>query len=280
MRTPPGIPVFTLYGETGRFPDLVHSERIPDRAPAHGWTIAPHRHAQMAQLFLVTEGHAIADIDGTAHVLEGGTLLYVPATAVHAFRFAPGTDGLVQSFPSGLPGGHGAAPSLAQALALPFCRPVPPPLAALMAQLHDVLASTGAFRNDAAAGLTQAILALAAALPHDAAPAAGANRHMAAFTALVATHVADGWSASDYARALSVSTGHLSRICREATGLGAKAYIEQAVMQEAARLLAFTRMTAAEAGYRLGFADPSYFSRRFRKHLGLSPTAYRAQVAA
>ncbi|ESQ14979.1 MAG: helix-turn-helix domain-containing protein [Thiohalocapsa sp. PB-PSB1] len=47
---------------------------------------------------------------------------------------------------------------------------------------------------------------------------------------------------------------------------------------QADRLLAFTRMPVAEAGRRLGCADPSHFSRRFRAARGESPGAYRARL--
>ena len=60
--------------------------------------------------------------------------------------------------------------------------------------------------------------------------------------------------------------------------MGAKAYIEQAVMGEASRLLAFTRLPMSEIGYRLGFDDPSHFSKRFRAARGLAPSAYRRQL--
>jgi AraC family transcriptional regulator, transcriptional activator of pobA len=91
--------------------------------------------------------------------------------------------------------------------------------------------------------------------------------------------MADGWGAADYAAALAMTPGQLSRICRAAAGTGAAAYIETATLTEACRLLAFTRMPVAEVGYRLGYADPSYFSRRFRARLSETPTDYRARIA-
>lgn len=93
---------------------------------------------------------------------------------------------------------------------------------------------------------------------------------------LISKHISEGWTASNFASALSVSTGHLSRLCRAATGMGATAYIEQHQIQEACRLLAFTQLPVSEIGYRLGFIDPSYFSKRFRAARGQTPSDYRA----
>jgi AraC family transcriptional activator of pobA len=62
-----------------------------------------------------------------------------------------------------------------------------------------------------------------------------------------------------------------------ATGLPAQSFIDATLFREACRRLAYTRMTAPSIVYQLGFNDPSYFSRAFRSHVGLSPLAYRAR---
>lgn len=99
------------------------------------------------------------------------------------------------------------------------------------------------------------------------------------FGQLIARHMAEGWGVADYASALSVTAGHLNRICRAATGTSAGRHIEIAVMTEASRLLAFTQLPVTEVGYRLGFDDPSYFSRRFRALRGEAPSDYRRRFA-
>ena len=48
-------------------------------------------------------------------------------------------------------------------------------------------------------------------------------------------------------------------------------------MREACRLLVYTRMTAQQIAYQLGFEDPSYFSRVFQRNLHISPSAYRSR---
>jgi AraC family transcriptional regulator, transcriptional activator of pobA len=49
------------------------------------------------------------------------------------------------------------------------------------------------------------------------------------------------------------------------------------VMSEAARLLRFTDLTVQQVALRVGYDDPLYFSRAFKRHFGDSPVAYRAQ---
>lgn len=273
------IPVFTLYGETGQFPDVVHSEEIADRGPDLGWTIRPHRHSQMAQVFVIVSGGADANVDGQSLGLTGPAFLFLPAGVVHSFRFAPGTDGLVQSFPLAVlqemapDGGR-----VGQALARTVSGPAGARLSGLSRALHDTLGDTGTFRTEVAMALAWAVLACVAESAAADSPAATAAPRIARLEELIVRHRGEGWSAADYAAALSVSTGHLNRLCQAARGVGTTGLVEAVTMDEACRLLAFTRMSVAEVGYRLGYGDPSYFSRRFRRARGETPAAYRRRL--
>jgi len=41
-------------------------------------------------------------------------------------------------------------------------------------------------------------------------------------------------------------------------------------------VLAHSDLTAAQVGFRLGFEDPAYFARFFRREAGVPPTSFRA----
>jgi AraC family transcriptional activator of pobA len=49
------------------------------------------------------------------------------------------------------------------------------------------------------------------------------------------------------------------------------------VLLEAKRSLIYTSMTVAQVADALGFADPAYFSRFFKRLSGLSPSDFRDQ---
>lgn len=55
------------------------------------------------------------------------------------------------------------------------------------------------------------------------------------------------------------------------------AYFLEHKMEMAITLLAGTTLTVGQVSEYLGFADPHYFTNRFRQFTGLSPTAYRKQ---
>ena len=279
MRAKNTIPAFGLYGEQGPFPDVVHFEDFSVRAPIHDWRILPHRHSQMSQLFMVDQGWIDATIDGERHKVDSSDFLYIPEHCVHEFIFEPGSEGKIFSFPVSLV--RTMSPQTDQiltALSEPMVGPIHSPLERLTRLLRDTMRDAVGFRAQQVVGLAHSVLANLAEtrLAQHASDQRTKHTRLFALDALISEHMSDGWTASDFAKALSISTGHLSRLCRAATGMGATAYIEQHQMQEACRLLAFTQLPVSEIGYRLGFIDPSYFSKRFRAARGQTPSEYRA----
>lgn len=80
-----------------------------------------------------------------------------------------------------------------------------------------------------------------------------------------------------YADALNVTTGHLSKTLKETTGKTASQLIEAAVIMEARLLLMDPKLSIAQIAEILRFPDQSFFGKYFKKHLGLSPSAYRKE---
>lgn len=273
------IPAFGLYGEEDPFPDVLHFEHFSARAPIHDWRILPHRHSQMSQLFMVEDGWIDAIVDGERMHVAETEFLYIPEHCAHEFTFRPGSEGRIFSFPVSLVRTLSpATDQLLTALSEPFVGPVADPLDRITRLVRDMMDEPSPFRAQQLVGLAHSVLARIAEtrLAERAADPRTKHARLFALDDLIAAHMSDGWTASDFASALAISTGHLSRLCRAATGMGATAYIEQQQMHEACRLLAFTQLPVSEIGYRLGFMDPSYFSKRFRAARGQTPSAYRA----
>lgn len=78
-------------------------------------------------------------------------------------------------------------------------------------------------------------------------------------------------SPSDLAKELAVSLRQLQRIFKEELNLSPNDFLTTLKMEEAARLLRETSLTISEVAYAVGFNDPSYFGRVFRKYFGKSP---------
>lgn len=276
----PPIPAYALYGEDRPFPDVMHVEAIRARAAGLDWAIAPHRHLHLHQFILVTSGRVRMTLAGRRQDLVPPALVSIPRGTVHGFIFDAGTEGYVLTVPvREVPDllGEGAE------TARPLSRlAVVAADDACLRHLQDIAAAharPGPFRTTRlrglVAGLVCHVLDLAGADPDTAPPAR--DPRLIRFETLVLAHFRQRWSPSDYAGAMAISLRHLTRLCRDGTGLSVQGYIDATTFREACNLLAYTRMGVAETGYHLGFDDPSYFSRAFRRHVGLSPGAYRAR---
>ncbi|MCX4835123.1 helix-turn-helix transcriptional regulator [Streptomyces sp. NBC_01016] len=80
----------------------------------------------------------------------------------------------------------------------------------------------------------------------------------------------------DYASALGYSPRTLTRATLAAAGRTAKQYVDDRVLLEAKRLLWHSGLPAKEVAARLGFDDPSDFTKFFRLRTGVTPGAFRA----
>lgn len=76
---------------------------------------------------------------------------------------------------------------------------------------------------------------------------------------------------------LAISPRYLSDLLKQETGKTALDHIHIALVNEAKHILMSTDNTVAETAYQLGFENPPYFSRLFKKEVGVTPTEYREQ---
>lgn len=82
---------------------------------------------------------------------------------------------------------------------------------------------------------------------------------------------------ADVAGLVGVSPAHLTAMFRKATGGGVLAHQTALRMARARRLLDATDATVTEIARDVGYDDPLYFSRQFRRHHGVSPSGFRAR---
>lgn len=92
---------------------------------------------------------------------------------------------------------------------------------------------------------------------------------------LLRESLAHRWTVAELASRVHLSSSHLNRLFVEAFGKSPLAYLTMLRAEELARLLRTTDMTVAEAGKAVGWADPDYAGRKFRRSVGLSPRQYR-----
>lgn len=85
-------------------------------------------------------------------------------------------------------------------------------------------------------------------------------------------------SVEELANHLNYSNSYLYSLFKEETGYSPIYYFNHLKIQKACQYLSFTHMSIKEISYKLGFNDPFYFSRLFKKLMELSPSEYRKKL--
>lgn len=76
-------------------------------------------------------------------------------------------------------------------------------------------------------------------------------------------------------KVMGMSHSHFHRKLKVLTGLSGKMLIKKIRIQRACELLKKTELRVADICYSVGFSDPRYFSKVFKKEVGMSPTAFK-----
>lgn len=95
------------------------------------------------------------------------------------------------------------------------------------------------------------------------------------FIELVDIYYKTHHSVGDYAKMLGISPKSISKRFHQLNAGKPSDVIKHRIVLEAKRLLAFSDLSIKEIGFELGFDDPGYFSRFFKKATRLSPKSYR-----
>lgn len=96
------------------------------------------------------------------------------------------------------------------------------------------------------------------------------------FRMLMAKNIRAIKSPSGYSTRLNVSQSYLNESVKRITGFSISYWIQQEILLEAKRLLYYSEFNIKQISYELGYEDPSYFSRFFRKAAGMSALEFRA----
>jgi AraC-like DNA-binding protein len=88
-------------------------------------------------------------------------------------------------------------------------------------------------------------------------------------------HPEESLPMTDYARRANMSVSNFIRRFRAHTGLPPQRYITRFRMSHARELLSSSQLPITDIARIVGYDNPLYFSRMFKKETGMSPRAYR-----
>lgn len=89
-------------------------------------------------------------------------------------------------------------------------------------------------------------------------------------------HISENITLNELCQHYNYSPSRFSGLFKQKTGYAPIDYFIQMKMQKASQQLALTTRSIKDIAMSMGFDDPYYFSRRFRKIIGVPPTTYRS----
>ncbi len=286
------IPNYRLYEEKSEESSdfWFHCETLSVRSGLHNWRIEVHRHSSLFQTFWLTEGEGELLNEGPeTRALSAPCAVFIPPGTAHGFHFAPNSEGIV-------------ATVLADRLSLPVA--TDRALSAFFSQtrivpvdgvdagegkhidhlFRRILAESmeGSVGRDLMldAHVTEVLVWLAragarATLPDDGGVPTRDSGRLQMLETLIAAHFREHRSVGFYAEKVGVSVAQLNRIARQEAGASVTQLLARRLVDAARRDLIFTPTPVQAIAYSLGFQDPAYFNRFFRRQTGTTPGAYR-----
>lgn len=237
------------------------------------------------EIFLITGGRGTLTLDGQAYPVTAGSVFFTSPGQPRQW-LARGLDGLclfftadfVESFFADplflftLPYFHREGGKLRIALAGPKASALARRFKAMQREIRKLrVDSPHALR----AALYETLIHLARVYTAKTGAPVRENPTAIRLRQLIERHFRENHQPGEYARRLKVTPGHLNHLARRHLGRTAGVLIRERLAQEAKRQLIHTEATAAEIAYALGFKDPAYFARFFKRETGVSPTAFR-----
>ena len=284
------IPTFSLYGEDrGQGPELLHVEDVESRSHLYQWEIEPHIHKGLYQVLWIHHGEATVSLDEHSQSLAGPAVIVVPPSVVHGFTFASNTDGLVLTISTGFMLYNGFQ-QVGEAFGNLFDSPtiitlgddlqLASRLHLLMRNLLEEFSSPFSSDSPLPLWLANAIIWRLASIRNTKQKSINKNStrqqaYFNRFLLLIEEHFVEHWSLSRYASRIGMSTPRLNRLTIDSANCSAMELVHRRLTREACRRLIYVPEPLGNLAFDLGFEDPGYFSRFFKRRMGVTPMQYR-----
>lgn len=80
---------------------------------------------------------------------------------------------------------------------------------------------------------------------------------------------------TEFAQKLAIHPNYLNALCKEILGKTASDLLQDSILLQAKSLILNSDFTMKEIAYQLGYDEPNYFFRFFKKHVGLTPLDFK-----
>jgi AraC-like DNA-binding protein len=248
---------------------------LPRLAAQGRWRVEAMRSLSEACVLIFTKGMGRITVSGVTRGYGAGTVVFIPAGAMHGFEVGPQVLGhalfLGRDHQMNLPNApqHLRLRDMAaqQEIVMMFD---------MIAREIDAGTPAGQRAARHYVGLLSVWLErqVEQIQPSAARPDA-AHRLVARFADAVEQRFRTGAGVADFAAELGVTPTHLTRCCRAASGRSAIELLQDRRLFEARKMLTDTKLPVGHISAALGFTSAAYFTRAFQNQIGVSPSAFR-----
>ena len=244
---------------------------------------APHKH-DFFQIIYITKGGGIHTVDSKTYEAKRDDIFFINSWQQHQWSFTPGVEGYIINFKHTF---------LTQFVAdhlfvhdLPFFRryttehrinttPFNAVIHTIIYRMMEELKSEVACIDLVRTYLVELLLVCKKSIKDNDNKEYYSNELIKQFEALIESHFHEYKFPKQYATLLNVTPNYLNAVCQKAKGKSAGDLIRIRILNESKRLLLNTNLSASDIATKLSFKDNSYFSRFFKKEIGISPDEFR-----
>lgn len=276
-----------LYGDDyGRYSsEYIFLELIATRSQLFNWSIKPHIHTQLFQVFIVKKGSLLFQEATQEHQLQAPCIVLIPPTKLHGLVYKPDVEGQILT------------------LSESIIEDIFKTSSSIWKTFEDIRILSH-FEENSFDNIQQTLvnieselfgenperfLMLRALLTefficlHRLTKQEEVQQndslmmtHFRKFQQLI-KQAENNKSIPEFADELNITPVHLNRICNAVAGKSAIELVHQNLISEAQKYLLHTSYSVSEIAYLLKFEYPNYFAKLFKKHTGLSPLEFRRQ---
>lgn len=276
-----------LYGDDfGRYSsEYIFLELIATRSQLFNWTIKPHLHSQLFQVFIISKGSLLFQEAIEEHKLQAPCIVLIPPTKLHGLVYNPDIEGQILTLSESIVEEiFKTSSSLWKTfedirILSYFEENTFDKIQQNLAHIEFELFSESPERFlMLRAYLTTFFICLHRLTKQE--EAQKSDSLMMNYFRRFQINIKNSEypkSIPDFADELNITPVHLNRICNAVAGKSAIELVHQNLISEAQKYLLHTSYSVSEIAYLLKFEYPNYFAKLFKKHTGLSPLEFRRQ---
>ncbi len=277
-----------LYGDDyGRYSsEYIFLELIATRSQSFDWSIKPHIHTQLFQVFIVEKGSLLFQEATKEQELHAPCIMLIPPTKLHGLVYTPDVEGHILTL----------SDSIVEDIfktSNPIWRTYEDirilnsfeeeisfeQLLRILVNIESELFNENPERFlMLRAYITQFFIHLHR-LNKQVEAQKGDSLMMTHFRKFQHNikHSQYPKSIPDFADELNITAVHLNRICKAVARKSAIELVHQNLINEAQKYLLHTSYSISEIAFLLKFEYPNYFAKLFKKYVGMSPNEFRLQ---